>query len=457
MRARAVSLVQNGPALVALGSVIALALGLLSATMPDVALGLTLTPVVVTLLVFWVARRVNAHPDAAFLMGYFHAGTALRVFAVGAQLAIGFVFYRGEVDFVGYWNFAMDIFQRVILDLRFDLLFDDNFVKDQFFTRSAVVTGTLVAFMMLLVGPNIVAIFLVGVPVSAAAAFLFYCAFERLAPDEASRRRFAKLLFLVPSVAFWSVFLGKDVWIFFFLGATTLALARVLESPRLGSIALLAASLQMVVLLRAHVGATVLMAVVAALVFRPLRLRGPALYLRPVLQLGIIVALVAGFTAVIGLALQTVGIATLSFEAFAERAYMTHVGFANTAGGSALGQIIEQGTPAAVAAFIPFGVMTLLFRPFLWEAHNVVAVVAGIENLLLLGFVIVRARSLWHAVAMTRRQPLMLFVVVAFLATAGVLSFDWNLGAAQRHRTMVMPFLFMMLALPARRAKAITA
>jgi hypothetical protein len=126
-----------------------------------------------------------------------------------------------------------------------------------------------------------------------------------------------------------------------------------------------------------------------------------------------------------------------------------------TAGGAALGQVMTQATPGAVAAFIPLGMTTLLFRPFLWEAHNAVAVVAGLENLFFLGLVIVRARSLCHAVLITRRQPLMVFVLVGFLLPALVLSFDWNLGASQRHRTMVMPFILMMLALPARRvAKA---
>ena len=48
------------------------------------------------------------------------------------------------------------------------------------------------------------------------------------------------------------------------------------------------------------------------------------------------------------------------------------------------------------------------------------------------------------------------FVIVAFLATSVVLAFDWNLGATQRHRTMVLPFLFMLLALPRGRGERAT-
>jgi len=40
----------------------------------------------------------------------------------------------------------------------------------------------------------------------------------------------------------------------------------------------------------------------------------------------------------------------------------------------------------------------------------------------------------------------MLFVLVSFTITSILLSFDWNLGTTQRHRTMVLPYLLMLLA-----------
>jgi hypothetical protein len=80
-----------------------------------------------------------------------------------------------------------------------------------------------------------------------------------------------------------------------------------------------------------------------------------------------------------------------------------------------------------------------------------VALVAGLENLVFLGLVVLRMRSIWQALRATATSSMAVFVVVFFVTTAIVLSFDWNLGATQRHRTMVLPFLFMMLALPARR------
>lgn len=450
MTARAVAIARSTPALAAVVAGLVMVLGLAAVYVPDVALGVTLSPVVIGLLVYWVYRHVARHPDARFLTGYFSAGIVVRVVAVAGQLVIGFYFYRGEVDFVGYWHYAQDLFNKMVLEGQVHLLFDEQYIKDQFFARSALVVALMVLLMMVAVGPNIIALFLLGVPVSAASAYLFYRAFEHLAPDEASRRRFGRLMWFFPSVAFWSVFLGKDVWIFFFMASATLALARFLQAARMGTFVVLAGSLAAVMVLRPHVGATLLTAVVAALVFRPLPMYGPLLYVRPIVRVALMAVLSFGFTVVAGMALQTVGVTALTLQALADRAYMAHVGFAGTAGGSALTAVIDQSTPAAVALFIPLGVVTLLFRPFLFEAHNVVALVAGIENLVFLGLVVVRLPSIWTAIVMVRRHPLALYALVAFVMTSIALSFDWNLGAAQRHRTMVLPFVFMLLALPGR-------
>ena len=445
---------RSTPAVAAVALAAVAGLGLMAAYLPDVALGITLSPIVVSLLVYWVYRHVSRHRDADFLGRYYVLGIALRVIAVVGQLVIGFFFYRGEVDFVGYWNYAMDLFQKLVLEGRVDLLFDPQFVRSQFFSRSTMVVSIVVVLMMLVVGPNIIALFFLGVPLSAAAAYIFYRAFETLAPDEASRRRFGRFMWFFPSVAFWSVFLGKDVWVFFFLSTATLAVARLLERPNVRHLILLAVSLQVVILLRSHVGATVLTAAIVALVFRPLRMRGPWLYMRPVFRFGTVAMLVGGFALFVNMALSWIGVSALTLDALAERAYAVHVAFAAAAGGSALTAAIDHSSPAAVAWFIPFGVMTLLFRPFLWEAHNAVAVVAALENLVLVGLVAVRLPSIWRAVTMAPRHPMAVFAIVAFALTAIALAFDWNLGAAQRHRTMVMPFLFMMLALPGRRPSA---
>ena len=129
------------------------------------------------------------------------------------------------------------------------------------------------------------------------------------------------------------------------------------------------------------------------------------------LHVGVIAGLLFGFTMVTASALANIGVAALTVDALADRAFLAHTGFATTEGGAALQIAIDSRNPADVAAFIPLGVTTLLFRPFVWEAHNAMALAAGLENLFLLGLVLWRLPSLWRGVFMMRRHPMAAFVV----------------------------------------------
>jgi hypothetical protein len=372
---------------------------------------------------------------------------------VAAQLAIGLIIYGGAVDFVGYWQHAMQFIDLVVIPGRFDLILNDQFIDQHFASRSVLLLSMMVTVLMLFVGPNIIAIFLIGLPVSAAAAFIFHRAYEDFAPTTASRRRFALMILLFPSVAFWSVFLGKDVWVFFFSALSTLMVSRLLHRFRVKTALALLASVLMTSLFRPHVGGMLLLAAVAVFALRPLRVRGPALYLKPLMQAAVTATLVMGFMSLAGSAVTSVGAKALTVDALAERAYLAHKGFATTEGGAALPIMIESNDPTSVATFIPFGIMTLWFRPFVWEAHNVMALVAGLENAVLLGLFVWRVPSLWRSLFTIRREPMVGFVWMVLITTSAVLAFDWNLGAMQRHRTMVLPFLFMLMALPRRRAE----
>ena len=82
---------------------------------------------------------------------------------------------------------------------------------------------------------------------------------------------------------------------------------------------------------------------------------------------------------------------------------------------------------------------------------RILAIAAAAENVLLLALVFWRRRSLRRAFATLGRQPFMLYTLIVLAVGAIILSFNWNLGTLARHRTMVLPFLMMLLAGPGRR------
>jgi hypothetical protein len=419
--------------------------------MPDVVVGLVLAPPVVAGILTLALRHVRRHPDE-FLKGRFIAGVVVRFVMVGMHLVIGYVIYKGAMDFVGWWGLAFSVWD-IFTDANARAAFfgSGGWYDDNFQNRLQVTTAALILLTMGLVGTNIVAIFVVASTLAAVAAYWFYRSFETVAPDVGSRRRYAWLIFLFPSFTFWSVMLGKDVYIIIFMGLATLMLARLLERIRLPTLLAFGFALVMVTFLRPHIGAVLGLAAVAAFVARPLPLSGPTVILRPLIRAVIAGGVALGFVQVARRTFSAIGMASLSIEALAERAYETHQGFATSGGGAALELALASASPWDVAKFLPFGVFTLLFRPFVWEAHNAIAFATALENAAFMGLVAWRLRSFWYGVRLARTRPLMVYALVGMLAGAVVLSVEWNLGALVRHRAMVMPFVFMFLALPRER------
>jgi hypothetical protein len=156
--------------------------------------------------------------------------------------------------------------------------------------------------------------------------------------------------------------------------------------------------------------------------------------------------LAAGALVLSSSALATYSVETMTIEAIAERAWQQQRGFAETEAGSQLPLYLESKDPGAVAAFLPFGLFTLFFRPLPWEAHNALALLAAIENVFVLGLTIVRLPALVRNVAMAPRHPFIVFVGAALVMVSIPLTFQWNLGTMARMRTMSLPFLLFLLA-----------
>lgn len=114
-------------------------------------------------------------------------------------------------------------------------------------------------------------------------------------------------------------------------------------------------------------------------------------------------------------------------------------------GGSA--QLLEpfRGIPDLLA-FLPLGVFTALFRPLPGEIGHGFGLLAGAENLLLLGAAVGavardRGRSL--------RDPLVVWAILVVLAWATVYAFlsYQNLGTGARFRVQILPLLLALLAI----------
>jgi hypothetical protein len=102
---------------------------------------------------------------------------------------------------------------------------------------------------------------------------------------------------------------------------------------------------------------------------------------------------------------------------------------------------------------LPAALVTVLFRPFPHEAHNLQARVSALEGMVLLALTIASWKQLRQLPRLMRRYPMIAYVAAFVLLFVVAFSAVGNFGILARQRTQVLPMLFMLLSLPAVRVR----
>ena len=188
--------------------------------------------------------------------------------------------------------------------------------------------------------------------------FFFYRAFT-IAVPEGRRRSYAYLLFFLPSLVFWPSSIGKDAWMMFSMGMATYGIAQLLTRWTIGGVVAAAAGLWLASLVRPHIAAFMAIAFVVALVMR--KSRSEHRELAPVVK-GAAIVLVLLLAVV--LTLKTSGSLKIGVDGGLGAA-LTSVEDRTSKGGSDFSPTIAD-SPVR----FPMAAITVLFRPFIFEAHN---------------------------------------------------------------------------------------
>ena len=291
--------------------------------------------------------------------------------------------------------------------------------------------------------PSVVAGYLIYAWLAFWGTFLFYRAFV-LAVPEGDRRSYARWLFFMPSILFWPSSIGKESWMMFGLGIGAFGAAKLLRGRILPGAVVSAIGIGLAALVRAPIAVLLgLGTVVGGVIRRPSRRLGQ---LAPMARLASTVLLVIATVVLLG----------------TMRSYFERTGF-----GTDLDTLVSESlrvtgtggsefTPASTNS--PQGILmasiTVLFRPFPFEANTMEAVVTSIEATVLLGFSLIRFRSFFTAFRRLREVP---YAAVALVYVAGSifgLASIANFGILARQRTLLYPmYLVLLCFLPGRPAR----
>lgn len=400
----------------------------------DIWAALLIAPVL-TAVALPVIRRVMRRDDptmvtlvtVAFLTKL--AGSAVRYF-------VTFELYDEAADALGYHEAGTRLAEGY-WDGRFATVLSQE---------APELTGTpfirvLTGFFYVVTGPSLLGGFLIYGFLSFVGMFLFYRALRTAFPD-ADHRRYAVLLFFLPTLLYWPSSIGKEGWMVFTLGLATYGVALVLSHHLAGYVY---ASLGLVgtAMVRPHMTALVFAALAFAYILRRRSWREAAM--GPVGKfVGIAILLVAGGV-VLSQAASFFDIDELDSESV--ESVLEYTEGQSSQGGSEFEAVRPQGPADYPAAF-----MAVLFRPYVWEAGNAQMMVAAAEGLVLMALFALSWQRLARVPTMMLRVPYVAYCVAFTVMFTFAFSSISNFGNMTRQRTQVFPYVLVLLAVPDPRA-----
>jgi hypothetical protein len=374
------------------------------------------------------AARVEAWPSLAWLL----MGTVvLKLGGALARYVVAYGVYGGVADASTYTSVALNNYRA--------------FRHLHLFTPNTGVRHGLVPFIDTVVyaiaGPTELGAFLVFSWISFVGTYLFYRAF-RIAYPDGDRRRYLVLVLFLPSLLYWPSSLGKEGWMVFALGLASYGLARALAG-RVGGYAALVAGVGAMVLVRPHLALIFLPAAIIAFLLR----RSTPGRRRPVGRLVGIGVLVLSSLLVVGKAQSYFGINNLDVQSVTQQ-------LTTTRDQTAIGNSAFNPPNSRSPVGYPEAVVTVLFRPFPFEAHSMTVLISSGEGLVLLMVTIGSWRRLRRLPAALWRNPYVVFALV--YSALFVLAFAnfANFGILARERVQMFPMFLVLLAIPAGEAAA---
>ena len=252
------------------------------------------------------------------------------------------------------------------------------------------------------------------------------------AVPQLDRRRYALLLFFLPSLLFWPASLGKDAWMLCALGFATTGVAAV-TSHRYSLVGMtsLAFGLLMAGWIRPHVAALATVALLSALIW-------PGRVGKNVLQqvIGLIIAV-----AILLVAIDQVA-EFFGSERFEVTAVLDKAESVSAEGGSEF-----DPTPITSPANFAPGLFTVIFRPFPFEASSIVQLMTGFESLAILGLALIGLGRLRTVPRAFTNNGMIRFAVIYLLGFVVAFSVISNFGILARQRAQMWPYLLMLISL----------
>jgi hypothetical protein len=300
------------------------------------------------------------------------------------------------------------------------------------------------ALLSLLTAHTYAANALLFAAISFSGIWAMYRSFYRLFPR--LHLEFAVAMLFIPSVFFWGSGILKDTITLGALGWATWAIIELFIRKRafLKAGIILFLALYTIYSIKIYI---VLCFLPAAILWIFLanaeKIRSPLLRIA-LLPMMLIIGGVLGYLAMvkIGEGNERYSLDKLSQTAEVTARWLTHVSDVEQGSGYTLGDDYDF-SPAGMLRKAPLAVNVTLFRPYLWEAHNIVMLLSALESLatLLLTLWVLYKAGIGNLLKYFTAKPIITFCLAFALAFSFAVGIStYNFGSLVRYKIPMFPF-----------------
>lgn len=400
-------------------------------------LGTVLIPLAAIVLAFAFLRRATrVHPDEPWLGRLLVYGVVAKLVASYLRYLTLVVSYGGVGDASVYDSFGSELAKAWLTGTTAPELPDlrrTNFLR--WFT----------GVVYYVFGTNMLAGFLVFGLLAFLGSYFWYRATVNAVPF-IDKRLYLMFVLFAPSIAFWPSSIGKESLMQLGIGVVALGTSMLLARRLLFGLAVAVAGGWLLWVVRPHLLAMVSLAGGLAYIFGRLKVRGRAgsFLSRPA---GIvIISLLVAFT--IGQGADFLGIEEFSVSSIESELD------AQTERSAQGGSEFDNGGNSLNPINLPRGAVTVLLRPFPWETDSNFQLLSSAESALLAALMVIRFGSFRVGISRARGTPFLLYAWVLMALYAATFSSFANFGLLVRQRSLVLPALFVLLAIDTDRARA---
>jgi hypothetical protein len=263
---------------------------------------------------------------------------------------------------------------------------------------------------------------------------LFFWRAYRIGVSDKYDVRYLKWVVLLPSLIYWPSAIGKDAFMVLAAGIASYGAARLITGSLPPALIALGLGIAGMIFVRPHVALVVCAGLVAAVIVGR-KQHGPLI---SALSIGLVVVV-----AVVALHSASSFFGVSGFNPANIAKTLSDVSAQSGQGGSAFTPIIASNPITFFGAAV-----TVLYRPFPFEAHSPPEMATALEGLVLLIMTIKTFKRSARALRSSRSKPYFAYAFGAMLLFFVAFSGISNFGILARQRSVIEPLLLVFLTLP---------